>query len=128
MHKTLYILIILFVALMVLRSYYASEGFNEYEGFAGESKSLIICKASWCGHCKNAMPDFEKLVSQSPITLSDGSKIDVKMLDDAADKEEIAQYNVKGYPTIIVLDSNKNRTEYPGKRTYDDILSFLNGQ
>ena len=121
MHKTLYILIALFIALLVLRSY-QSEGFES----ESPSKSLVICKASWCGHCKAAMPDFEKLVSSSPITMKDGSKIDVKMLDDAEHKDEIAKYNVKGYPTIILVDSSDNRTDYPGKRTYDDIIAWLN--
>jgi thiol-disulfide isomerase/thioredoxin len=121
MHKTLYILIALFIALVILSSY-SSEGFQNNPS----SNSLVICKASWCGHCKTAMPDFEKLVSSSPLTMKDGSKIDVKMLDDANDKEEIAKYNVKGYPTIILVDSNDNRTDYPGKRTYDDIIAWLN--
>jgi thioredoxin-like negative regulator of GroEL len=96
-----------------------------YEGFAGAEKSVVICKAEWCGHCKKAAPEFKKLLSASPITLKDGSKVTVKLLDADKDKSEIAQYKPRGYPTILIADGS-NITEYPGERTADGVISFLN--
>ena len=119
--KTVYIIIlILFLLLVLLR-------FNTptYEGFEGSSKSVIICKADWCGHCKKAAPDFDKLLAASPLTLKDGSKVTVKVLDADRDKEEVSKLKVKGYPTILVNDGENHR-EYPGPRTYDGIFEFLN--
>jgi thiol-disulfide isomerase/thioredoxin len=95
------------------------------EGFANSEKSLVICKAEWCGHCKKAAPEFSKLLGASPITLKDGSKVNVKILDDAKDKAEISKYNVKGYPTVLIVDGGQV-TEYPGERKADSIMEFLN--
>jgi thiol-disulfide isomerase/thioredoxin len=95
------------------------------EGFEGASKSVIICKAEWCGHCKKAAPEFQKLLGASPITLKDGSKATVKILDEAKDKAEISKYKVKGYPTILIAEGGKV-TEYPGERTAAGVMAFLN--
>lgn len=118
---TLGILVITLVLLSILNT-------NLYmgvEGFEGSSKSIVICKAEWCGHCKKAAPEFDKLLSASPITLKDGSKATVKILDSDKDKSEIAKYNIKGFPTVLFVNGGQT-TEYPGPRTYDGILDFLN--
>jgi thiol-disulfide isomerase/thioredoxin len=116
----LYVLCILAVLLLVLR--YSTR--TRFEGFEG-SKEVVICKASWCGHCKDAAPEFEKLVSASPITLQNGSKATVKMLDADEDKEDIAKYSVRGYPTILIMNGGQ-KTEYPGERTSSGVIEFLN--
>jgi len=116
----LYVLCILAVLLGVLR--YTTR--TRFEGFQG-SKEVVICKASWCGHCKDAAPEFKKLVSASPITLKDGSQATVKMLDADDDKEAISKYSVRGYPTILIMNGDQ-KTEYPGERTSNGVMEFLN--
>jgi thiol-disulfide isomerase/thioredoxin len=115
------ILSILLILLVLLRFYVN----RTTEGFEGKSRSVVICKAEWCGHCKKAAPEFNKLLSASPITLKDGSKATVKILDADKDKSEISQYKVKGYPTVLVVDGGQT-TEYPGERTASGIIDFLN--
>jgi thiol-disulfide isomerase/thioredoxin len=112
------VLVILIALLVALRYRTAA-----FEGFAADGTEVIIAKASWCGHCKAAMPEFEKLVA-SPIALKDGSKATVTMLDDAADKEKIAGLGVKGYPTILVMHKGE-RLEYPGDRTAAAVTEFV---
>lgn len=121
MSRLLSVLIILLILLVLLRIYNG----RAMEGFSNAGKSVIICKAEWCGHCKTAAPEFNKLLAASPITLKDGSKATVKILDADKDKAEIAQYKVKGFPTVLVVDGHVT-TEYPGKRTANDIMEFLN--
>lgn len=115
------ILCILLILLVLLRFYHNRIS----EGFESASKSIVICKADWCGHCKKAVPEFNKLLSASPITLKDGTKATVKILDADKDKSEISKYNVKGYPTVLVVDGGQT-TEYPGERTASGIIEFLN--
>ena len=124
MTKLISILAILLLLLVLLR-FYINRRLEGLEGFEGSSRSVVICKAEWCGHCKNAAPEFNKLLSASPITLKDGSKATVKILDADKDKSEIGQYKVKGYPTVLVVDGGQT-TEYPGPRTSDGIIEFLN--
>ena len=117
------ILMVLFVLLVLLYVYNNSS--HAFEGFESGSKSLIICKADWCGHCKKAAPEFDKLMAASPITLKDGSKVDVKMLDADKDKAELSNYKIKGFPTILVVNGSETM-EYPGERTSDGVMDFLN--
>lgn len=116
------ILCILLILIVLLRFYHN----RTMEGFEGSaSRSVVICKADWCGHCKKAAPEFQKLLSASPITLKDGTKATVKILDADKDKSEISQYKVKGYPTVLIVDGGQT-TEYPGERTASGIMDFLN--
>ena len=95
------------------------------EGFQSGGTSIVICKADWCGHCKKAAPEFQKLASASPIALSNGKQATVKILDADQDKEEVKKYNVRGYPSILIVNGS-DTTEYPGERTYDGVIEFLN--
>ncbi len=101
---------------------------RRYDGFvdggSDSGKQLVIVKASWCGHCKSAMPEFEKLVKASPVKLRDGSSVKIRMLDEKANKDEVNSLNVKGFPTILYIDGG-NRMEYSGERTYTGVMGFL---
>jgi protein disulfide-isomerase A6 len=120
--KILFIILAVLLILLVLLRLYMN---NYHEGFEGSSKGIIICKASWCGHCKTAAPEFNKLLSASPITLKDGSKATVKILDADNDKDEISKLKIKGYPTIFVKNDSQ-MIEYPGERTSSAIIDFFN--
>ena len=87
---------------------------------------LLIVKAKWCGHCKTAMPEFEKLVAASPFKLADGNSVTIRMLDEADHKDEIAKLPVKGFPTIL-FRNGATPVEYSGPRTYEGVMGFLKG-
>jgi len=119
--KTLHIILLILLLLLVLLRFNTPS----YEGFQDSSKSVVVCKADWCGHCKKAAPEFDKLMAAAPLTLKDGSKVTVKVLDADQNKEEVSKLKIKGYPTILIMDG-ANTTEYPGPRTYDGVFGFLN--
>ena len=98
---------------------------RRFDGFQGASSELLIVKAGWCGHCKTAMPEFQKLVAATPVTLKDGSSVTVRMLDEGADKAEVQTLQVKGFPTILYRGPSGDRMEYSGPRTYDGVMGFL---
>jgi thiol-disulfide isomerase/thioredoxin len=119
-HQILVILVILLILLYLsrTRAYDSSEGFES-------GKEVMIFKAEWCGHCKTAKPAFDELLAASPITLKDGSKVTVRVLDADADKAEVSKHNVQGYPSIFIMEGDK-KTEYPGPRTKEGVIDFLN--
>jgi thioredoxin 1 len=124
MPKPITVIALLIVALVVLRLFLNASCEEGFEGGAA-SKSVVICKADWCGHCKKAAPEFQKLLAASPITLNDGSKATVKILDADKDKAEVGKYNIRGFPTVLVVNGGQT-VEYPGERTQAGILDFLN--
>lgn len=111
---------ILLIAILVLRIYARASR----EGFQSGGNELVIVKAEWCGHCKRALPEFEKLVSASPMKLKDGSSVTIRMLDEKANKSEVEPLNVRGFPTILLFKDG-TRLEYEGERTYNGVMSFL---
>lgn len=118
----IYVVIALIVALVALRYMLSDqEGFQSEEG-----RSVIILKAEWCGHCQKAMPEFKKLVDASPLSLKSGEKVSVRIMDADADKDAISAmtYKVRGYPTILV-QKGKEFIEYPGERTHQSVMEFL---
>ena len=123
MKRPLLIIVVLVIALIILRRYSQSTEFFE----DGAATKVIIAKAEWCGHCKAAAPEFKKLVDASPLTLKDGTRATVEMLDADADKQAIQQLpqKVRGYPTIMILKGSQAK-EYPGERTMQGVLDFLN--
>jgi thiol-disulfide isomerase/thioredoxin len=123
--KCLLVLVILALFLVLLRfTQYGSNEYYENEGFQSAT-SVVICKAEWCSHCKQAAPEFQKLVDASPIKLQNGSIANVTMLDADADKDKLAAYKVRGYPTILV-NNGADPIEYPGERTYNGVIEYLN--
>lgn len=123
-HLILVVLLILLIVLRMTSNRGYQYGYTS-EGFEG-GKEVMIFKAEWCGHCQTAKPEFDDLVASSPLALKDGTKVNVRVLDADADKAEAAKYNVKGYPSIFIMDGG-NQIEYPGPRTKAGILNFLNG-
>lgn len=117
-HKFLLLLVVLLVLLKLTDS-------RREEGFTNPSTSVVICKADWCGHCKTAAPEFDKLLAASPITLKNGTKATVSILDADKDKAEVSKMGIKGYPTILIVNGG-TKTEYPGPRTHAGVLEFLN--
>lgn len=125
MNQIITILAILILVIVILKHYHGRKHGRKHEGFEGTGKSVVICKAEWCGHCKTAAPEFKKLADNSPILLKDGSKAEVKILDADSDKAELGKYKVKGFPTILI-GNGSDMTEYPGERTYAGVVDFLN--
>jgi thiol-disulfide isomerase/thioredoxin len=124
----LYILLGILALILVIFKLYGATILGFQNQYAASVDQLLIVKASWCGHCKRAMPDFERLVSASPITKSDGSSVTVRMLDDAADKEEVQNLNIKGFPTILYRSADGSISNYNGERSYDGITAFVANQ
>jgi thiol-disulfide isomerase/thioredoxin len=127
MKLSVYVLLGLALLLLVLLRLYGRRylGFETFQsGGSKGDREVLIVKAAWCGHCKKAAPDFQRLASASPIRLSDGSEVKVRLLDDKADSKEVQGLGVKGFPTILYF-SNGQKTEYSGPRTYDGVMGFL---
>ena len=76
--------------------------------------STIIFHMPGCGHCVNAMPEFQEAIKNGngKIHLVDGT--------DSENEKLVSNLNVKGFPTIIKGDG----TQYTGSRKADEIVKF----
>lgn len=88
---------------------------------SSDKPAMIFFYAPWCGHCKNAKPEFEKLMQIA--------KGKAHMIDCDENKEIAQKYGVQGFPTIRYYSKgpkNGNPREYQGNRTAEDMIQFMN--
>ncbi|XP_030411290.1 protein disulfide-isomerase A6 [Gopherus evgoodei] len=90
--------------------------FNK-EVIQSDSLWLVEFYAPWCGHCQRLTPEWKKAATALKGVVKVGA-VD-------ADKHQSlgGQYGVRGFPTIKLFGSNKNKAEdYQGGRTSDAIV------
>lgn len=79
--------------------------------------------APWCGHCKQLLPEWNKLSHQADIPIA---KVDATV--HTALK---TRFSIEGFPTILYFPagSNKrNHRKYEGGRSLGEMLSYLQKQ
>ncbi|EKF38723.1 protein disulfide isomerase, putative [Trypanosoma cruzi marinkellei] len=98
--------------------------FDEHVGKA--VPALVEFYAPWCGHCKNMVPEFEK-VGQAVKTARD--KVLVGKVDATQHRDLAGRFGVNGYPTILFFPAgSQTKQQYTEAREASTFLSFLNRQ
>ncbi len=103
-----------------LKSLEKSNGFN-MTGGAGkktEKPTLYLFKAEWCPHCIAFKPVWKDLESKM------NSKIDFVMFDSETNSNEIKNFKIEGFPTIILKAGGK-AIEYVGPRDFASVKEFV---
>jgi thiol-disulfide isomerase/thioredoxin len=75
----------------------------------------------WCGACKQARPEFDKL---GPTVTSGGKTVTIRFVNHETERELAKGYEILGYPTFY-LDMDGKRTKYEGPRTEQGFRQFL---
>ena len=82
---------------------------------------VYLFKAEWCGHCKNFKPEWKKIMADNALS----KKVNFITIDSEKNKNDIAKWQIKGFPTII-LKKNDKLIEYDNHRTFEGIKNFIN--
>lgn len=91
------------------------------EGFASAGTTFTMYYADWCGHCKSAKPEFQKLGATQTIA---GKPVTIRMVNPETQPDAAAGADIRGYPTIVLMNGG-SKVEYQGERSYAGFLSFL---
>ena len=84
----------------------------------GNKKDVFLFKAEWCPHCQGFLPAWEKLKEDH------GDKYNFVTYDGDKNEEEVKQWQIQGFPTIIVK-KDEEAMEYVGPNEYNSVLSFI---
>lgn len=91
------------------------------ETISGDKPVLMLYYASWCGHCKALHPTWEalkkKLEVQNGILVGEVEYSNMQALP-------ASLQNIRGFPTIQVLQKGRVKTEYQGDRQLDSLFQF----
>ena len=127
------LLLVVIIVLLIVGIVYSQKSCrrNRMENFDGSSTkpALVMFHAPWCGHCKRAMPEFEKI--KHSLKNKSGVKVDAIAIN-ADEETELAQkHGIKGYPTIKYypkgLDGG-NPIDHTGERTVAGFKGFCSKQ
>lgn len=85
----------------------------------GNPSSCTYYYMNNCGHCTKFTPEWDSFNKSynGPIKLR---KVE---MNDAGD--DLEKYNVKGFPTVIMIDEEGSVKEYDGPRTSDGLNNFF---
>lgn len=86
------------------------------------SKKVIKLSAAWCGPCKQYAPVFDKLTSDMEAAGWEVSAMDV---DDEAGKEVATKYGIRGVPTTIIIESDKDDVVQSGALSESQLKDLL---
>ena len=91
---------------------------SKIEGFEGR-KTLLLLHMERCPHCVELMPEWNK------FTKMNNTSIQTKSVEMNEDKSLVKKYDVEGFPTILLLNSNGDKIKtYEGSRTAEGLLEF----
>ena len=83
-----------------------------------QDSTLYLFKAEWCPHCiqfKNTWSNLKKHL---------GNKVNFVMFDDKKDADKITEFNIDGYPTLILKNGDK-AIEYVGPKNFESVKEFI---
>lgn len=86
-------------------------------------RCLLFVKffAPWCGHCKNMAQDWIDLANK----FANAENVIIAEVDCTKFGEICSNYDVKGYPTLLLFKDGKRIENYNGGRDVNSLSAFL---
>lgn len=82
---------------------------------------LVLFYAPWCGHCKNAKPEYMRAAEK----YRDDPKVEFAAVDCTKHSSVCSAYEVRGYPSIKYFNYLKTHKDYKGERKAEDFIRFM---
>jgi thioredoxin 1 len=80
-------------------------------------KQLFYFSADWCQPCKALGPTMDRVSGQ----------IQINKINSDYEADVVQKYGVRNIPTIILVENGQEVRRFTGNRSYNDIISFING-
>jgi thiol-disulfide isomerase/thioredoxin len=108
-----------FFILILFLLFYIMFHIPNYKENFGNPSSCTYYYMTNCGHCKRFTPEWDSFAQSynGPIKLKK-----LEMNDAGSDLEK---YNIKGFPTVLLVDEQGETKEYDGPRTSDGLNNFF---
>ena len=118
--------IILICLLIVFFIFFnCKEGFTNSENEKSNLIKVYNFNTAWCGYSVRFQPEWDKFQKEVNTNnkLSNIQAYDIKC-DDNNNKQMCSDYNIDGFPTVIIEKDNK-KIKYNGERTSETIIETI---
>ncbi|MCO5589563.1 hypothetical protein L7F22_043531 [Adiantum nelumboides] len=97
---------------------------TNFDQNVGKGMWLVEFFSPWCGHCKKFAPTWSMLVGMNEH-LADSSDFHFGRVDCVAQGDLCSSNEIRGYPTIRLINNGKKVEEFEGERTYESLSTFI---
>ena len=87
-----------------------------------KNKAVVFFVAPWCGHCKALEPTLNKLMGRFSTSRRDGL---IARVPEGEIKNLNGDTEIRGFPTIRILNNGKKEKDYEGSRDEKSLSEFL---
>ena len=87
-------------------------------------KKFVWFYATWCGHCKSVHKSWDAAADEVNVGDKHMIKIDIGDGKNPEHQEISKKYNIKGFPTMLLLDNRKKVDEYRGNRSKTEFINY----
>ena len=119
-------LLVAYVVFRIFKLCNTVEGFESkpasFDQDVSGGKKLVWFYADWCGHCKRMKKEWDTASNKV-----NGKMVKIDLGDDNSETQKISEkYNIKGFPTILLLHNGEKQAEYNEQRTAQAFESYCN--
>ena len=80
-------------------------------------RTMLMCYADWCGHCKQFKPTFLKAAEKLP-------SVEWSLLNEKGNAPVMKKLGVTGFPTVYMIEVGSEPVRYSGPRTIEGLVEF----
>jgi thioredoxin-like negative regulator of GroEL len=80
-------------------------------------KQIWYFTADWCAPCKALGPTMNRVAE----------KVQVNKINIDYEADVVQKYGVRNIPTVILVENGQEVRRFSGNRSYNDVMSFING-
>ena len=115
------ILLFVFGLVVFFLSGYRNSSYTPYnsEGFKLTPTKAHYYYMDGCGHCKDFSPVWDE------FTRSYKGNVQFQKINMKDAEEDLKKYDVEGFPTVVVIDSNGEFEHYNDERTVAGLQSYF---
>nr|QBK88350.1 MAG: thioredoxin [Mimivirus LCMiAC01] len=119
------IIVIIGIIIYAFNSYQDSPELKPKEQFVPIAGKLVLYHASWCGHCKNFMPEWKKFKKFAQLHMKYIDVVDIQC-DDKANEQICKEKRITGYPTVLLYTKDGKQKPFPySERTMENLRKFI---
>jgi thiol-disulfide isomerase/thioredoxin len=111
----------------------SESGLEQFSNGAPQIKYQLFY-ADWCPHCQTTKPEWKKMkdnweMAQREMYWENNKlsyqDVTIDMINCEDDKDSCRNFDIQGYPTIILSIGNNNIEYDKSGRNHGDLMSFL---